>query len=140
MNILLRLPDDIQEKIYKIIHQDFIKTIKKELWNNLKGHQQEFYITTKYTTEYALYCIYTEHDNLQNPDEIAIRGRCIIFQDLDHVFNTSGYIGDILENLTFGDLLLEADTVIKITEDYHHCFLEGFEIIDNNNGINIIRL
>ena len=129
MNILKRLPDDLQEKIYKIIHHDFMRKMKRELWNNLKEHQQEYYISTKYDSESASYCIYTENDKLQHPDEIAIYGKCVVFQGQDDMWNTSDYVGDVLENPSYGDILLEADNAIKITEDNHHIFLEGFDIV-----------
>ena len=140
MNILIRLPDDLQEYISKIIHRDFMKHLKDELWNNLRENQQEYYIETKYKSEYASFCVYTKHDTLQNPDEIAIKGKCLVFEGQDDDWNVSEYNGAIIENPTFGDLLLEAENVITITEYYHHIFLEGFEIYDYFNDITVIVL
>ncbi len=115
--------------------------LKKELWNTLNENQQEYYISTKYDSEYASYCIYTGNDTLQNPDEIAINGSCIVYEDQNDDWNSSGYIGDVLENPSYGDILLEADNVLKITGDNHHVFLEGFNIVSyTDSGMAIINL
>lgn len=141
MNILNRLPDDIQEIIYKINHKDFMKTLKKNLWNNLKEDQQNYYITTKYETRYASYSIYTEQDNLQNPDEVAIKGPCIIWEEQDYYWHSASYNSDVIENVTYGDLLLQTEKVIEITGDKHHIFLEGFDVYDfTTSGVAIIIL
>lgn len=141
MNILNRLPYDLQEMIYKINHKDFMKTLQNNLWNKLRDAQQEYYIATKYPTEYASYCIYTEWDTLQNPDDVAINGKCVVLQSYDDDLHSEIYVSNDLENPSYGDILLEADNVISITDDNHRIFLEGFNTYYcTDGGFTIIQL
>lgn len=95
----------------------------------------EEYIINKYKTEYATYCIYDENNNLINPDNIFIEGNVFLYEKPDGFFTDKGYCSKIINNPTYGDILLLTDDMIKHTEDTDHRFLEDINIIkkvDNN--------
>lgn len=65
----------------------------------------------------------------QEPDEIAVQGKCILTLPYDD-FWTKGpegaaYTSRVLSFPTWGEVLLCFEEAIKTTGDYHHLFLEG---------------
>lgn len=41
---------------------------------------------------------------------------------------TEDYVGEVLVDPTWEDLVVEAERMIRATKDYRHCFLEGVDV------------
>lgn len=147
MNILRRLPDDLQEMIYKHLHQSNMKSIQNELEyrqemiykklhqskmksikNDLEdelnkrwlNNDDDDYIPYFYPTDYAMYRLYDYNLKLHRPEKVAFNGYCKFY------INT--YSSSILVNPTYVDILLEVDKVInqifENDDDYDNISLE----------------
>jgi len=64
---------------------------------------------------------------LNNLSQIAIRGKVILRQQFDDFWGSTGgdYQSEVVENPTWLDIALLADSMIHTTNDKHHVFLEG---------------
>jgi len=130
MNILKRLPDDIQEIIYLKIHQSNMKSIKNELEDELNKRWKNRtwkYLYNLYPTEYAKYrlCPFIR------PDKVFFNGCCKFEINL---YNTT-YKSPILFNPTYGEILLEVDKIIieimEEDDDYDDISLEVIELMED---------
>lgn len=54
----------------------------------------------------------------------AVEGKCILVDYGDYTDYTSG----IIENPTWGKVMLRFNDAMRITDDYHHCYLEGLQV------------
>jgi hypothetical protein len=68
-----------------------------------------------------------ETDNpIDNLDEVAFEGKCVLFQDHDNFFGSGrSYISEELENPTWLQVSVEANKMIEVTGDDHHIYLES---------------
>ena len=74
-------------------------------------------------------------------NEIAVNGKCFVYCKPDGYFKVRGYMSDIMENPTYGDLLKVANDLINSTEDFDHHFLEGFDVnVINEEGLQQVKL
>ena len=119
MNILLKLPEDIQEKIYKIIHKDFMKLLINDIinlnWNKLKSYTEQYdYIEKKYPNMTVKYNILDDNDEyFINPDEIVLKGLCKV------MIKCKNNSSIILKDPTYGDLYKCAEIKFnKKNDDY----------------------
>lgn len=146
MNILKRLPDDLQEMVYLKLYKINMNSIKNELedklndrWNKLDNNDKRCYLFDYYYSEtnYNLY-------NLNRPDKVFYEGYCKVIE-YDEDLNIE-YSSSILYNPTYGDMLLEADKIVDIKNDDYYGSLDaiGFwseNIIDEVYGeIKAIKL
>ena len=136
MNILKRLPDDIQEIIYYKLHQLNTKNIEVELnneidkrWNKKSHDTQNDYIETFYKFKNVSYSLYDgDNDSFFRLDKVFYYGKCRIIYDYNE--GDDEYISPILTNPTYEDILLEADKIIDISGDYNNNFLEDVLLRD----------
>ena len=135
MNILNRLPDDIQEIIYYKLHQLNTKNIENELnneiekrWNNKSRDMQRNYIDAFYECKNVIYSIEDPDIHLMAPYKEFFNGKCRIIYYYNEGDNE--YISPILTNPTYEDILLEADKIIDISGDYDNNFLEDVLLRD----------
>jgi hypothetical protein len=144
MNILKRLPDDLQDKIYYDLHKSYLDKIKDELkckiyeiWEKMSIDTQLNYIDTYFPTKRARYSIYDD-DNDDDNDEanLSYMNPFIIYDfgyfhivelyvDYNNEDEGQIYISKLLINPTYGELKLEADKFIEVNGDTDHIFLEG---------------
>jgi hypothetical protein len=65
---------------------------------------------------------------VDNLDDIAIEGTCILIQDHDSFWGEGkDYKSLILNSPTWWDVLKHANDMVAVTGDQHHVFLEGVE-------------
>jgi hypothetical protein len=67
-------------------------------------------------------------DPINNLNEVAIEGKCILFAKADDFWGDGtsvDYYSPVLENPTWLDVAVHADAAIIATRDFHHNFLEG---------------
>ena len=80
-------------------------------------------------------------DNDINPNDIAYEGPCFVYEQKDDYFCVNGFISDVINNPTYGDLFVIAEQQILATEDFHHVFLEDFKFVKKiNNNISELYL
>lgn len=69
------------------------------------------------------------------PHETAVKGDCLLFgTDED---GERHYTAHTLHNPTWGQVALEFDRIIRLTDDHHHCFLEGLDKVESDNVIDL---
>ncbi len=84
----------------------------------------------------ASYCMDEEPLN-----DIAVNGKCFVYCKPDGYFKKRGYMSNIMENPTYGDLLKVANDLINSTEDFDHHFLESFDVnVINDEGLQQVDL
>lgn len=65
---------------------------------------------------------------INNLNEVAIKGKCILFQKVDDYWGDDAgfdYYSPVLENPTWLEAAVHADAAIIATRDFHHSFFEG---------------
>ena len=74
-------------------------------------------------------------------NEVAIEGKAILVSDYDNFWGEGGnYRSDVVENPTWLDLALLADTAIRTTGDTHHQFFENIrEVGEDTDGVSVYR-
>jgi hypothetical protein len=78
---------------------------------------------------------------INNLQDIAIKGRVVIIQKYDSFWGEGkDFKSRVIENPTWLDLTIEANTMIKTTGDSHHRYLEDFGVLYEKNGIRYIEL
>jgi hypothetical protein len=111
---IFKTPDEIITEDKLSMHRDCV-------FSDIDNRVVEFIKSKSGMLDPAVsYSAYRSDQNdipIDNLDEIAICGKCIIVEDI--------YQSPVVENPTWLDLCLLAEYMIRETEDYHHIFLEG---------------
>jgi len=84
----------------------------------------------------------TDKDGLpvDNLDEVAVEGRCIFVQKHDPFFGKGkDYVSGEYHSPTWLQLCAVANDMILITGDQHHVFLEGVNVLREENGIKFVE-
>lgn len=88
--------------------------------------------------DYSAYKTDDDDVPLDNLDEIAHHGH-IVFRALRDTFYggraSRDWKSSVLENPTWLDLCVHANAMMLVTCDHHHCFLEGFNVTREEDGI-----
>lgn len=87
---------------------------------------------------FVYYSAYKRDSNgnvIDNLDDIAVEGKVYFFAK--HITTGSGtdYSSPIVENLTWLQVVILANEMIKTTGDTHHIFLESIKIVKEEDGI-----
>ncbi|MBU6954017.1 MULTISPECIES: hypothetical protein [unclassified Hahella] len=78
---------------------------------------------------------------VNNLHEVAVEGQVIVVQPHDAFWGEgTGYQSKPLQNPTWLDLAKSANQMIHTTGDYHHVYLEDFEIVGTKDGVSYIQL
>jgi hypothetical protein len=65
---------------------------------------------------------------IDNLDEVAVHGRCVLVADANEYFGgprSREYRSDVLQDPTWLTVVVHANASIAVTRDRHHVFLEG---------------
>ncbi len=76
-----------------------------------------------------------------NPTYIAFQGKCVIFGLGGEFWDEDGedFVTNVLNNPTWGDVLIEFEKAIHTIKDTHHRFLEGLYPVDIKDWPNVVR-
>lgn len=92
------------------------------------------------------YSAYKTDDNdvpLDNLDEVAVKGRVYIIADRNEFYGgieSKDYRSWELINPTWLDVCVCAEAAIRATNDHHHVFLEGLDLVGEEEGIKVYKL
>ena len=62
----------------------------------------------------------------------AVEGKCVLV-NRDYCEPGKPYVSRVLNNPTWATVLKRFDDSLEVTQDYHHCFLEGIEEISSSS-------
>lgn len=74
------------------------------------------------------------------PNDIIVTGRCVFFAAKDGYWNKRVYRSKEYVNPTFKDALVELERQIRRTGDKHHVFLEWIDVIEEVEGVKLLRI
>ncbi len=139
-NYLDLLPNDLIELVLNYVTDSYEKDIRKvknklnKVSNKIDGLEINYFAYLDYYNILFKNCFYTINNylysNFRYSNVILIKDYNILY---DNNENTSGkdYISRPLNNPILLDILICCNDAIKVTGDYYHNFLEGFEYIDD---------
>ena len=139
--ILELITDDIEYSIYLLeikINKLKIKLQPLQIiyYGEDGGYKHEYYTQISYN--YVNYCMGKYlFKNIESNSNIVLIN---IYNDFFGSIGGYTFISKKIYNPTYLDILIEANKSIIITGDYHHTFLEGLKIIQNNEIINYIGI
>lgn len=93
--------------------------------------------------------IYSAYENdvendipIDNLDEIPHRGTFVVVNDYDSFWDSTGgngesYISEPVTDPTWLELAIHANESMHVTGDYHHCFLENVQVVDNGKALKL---
>jgi hypothetical protein len=79
---------------------------------------------------------------LDNLDQVAVKGRCVLVGPADEYFGgprSREYRSEVLENPTWLQVAVHANAAIAVTRDRHHVFLEGLWPPGTGGGVAVCR-
>lgn len=88
------------------------------------------------------YSVCKEDDNgiiIDNLDEVAIEGKVYFFEEHTTIGEGQDYYSPVVSNPTGLEVAVLANEMIKTTGDIHHIFLEGVNVIKEENGIQQVQ-
>jgi DICT domain-containing protein len=91
----------------------------------------------------VIYSAYEDDENgnpADNLDKIAAEGKVVLICKADWSDKGKDYRSEVLENPTWMQVAICANEMIKITNDYHHVFLERISYVKKEDGVNIYEL
>lgn len=139
-NYLDLLPNDLMELVLNYVTDSYEKDIRKvknklnKVSNKIDGLEINYFAYLDYYNILYKNCFYTINNylysNFRYSNVILIKDYNILY---DNNENTSGKdcISRPLNNPILLDILICCNDAIKVTGDYYHNFLEGFEYIDD---------
>jgi hypothetical protein len=95
------------------------------------GHKKVRVFYSAYKTK----TVNNEDIPINNLGKVAIKGKCVLFSDKDEFYGgpkSKRYLSEWLENPTWLQIAVCANTMIRITRDEHHVFLEGVTKADKS--------
>lgn len=93
------------------------------------------------TGQHELRVILTTFNNSPaSLDRIAFHGPCYVYQKASHWGNGESYLSEKINDPTWLDLCVSANTMLHYIEDQDHIFLEGAEVFDDHDGEKYIKL
>ena len=82
----------------------------------------------------------TANNSPASLDKIAFQGPCYVYQKDSHWGNGESYLSEKLNDPTWLDLCVSANTMLHYIEDQDHIYLEGAEVFDEHEGEKYIKL
>lgn len=105
------------------------------IWKRVRDH-----VGSRCIVDYSAYRDDENDIPIDNLDEISIVGK-VRFRMPSDAFYGGGRSRDwespVLESPTWLDLCVQANDMIRVTRDRHHCFLEGFDVTGQEDGVQI---
>lgn len=91
---------------------------------------------------YSAYPEDAEETPVDNLDQVAVEGRCILVCDYDDFWGGEGedYRSDVLENPTWLQVAVCANAMIQRTRDFHHRFLENVRLRTMEGDVAVYEL
>jgi len=108
--------------------------MRTEVWDKMEDRIEEAVLASGQKKVYVIYSAYEsdeEDEPIDNLDEVAIKGKCVLFAPQETYFGgeiSRSYVSPIVENPTWLQLCVLANAMIRRTRDRHHCFLEGVDL------------
>jgi hypothetical protein len=76
-----------------------------------------------------------------NLDEIPHRGTFVVIADYDSFWDSAGsgemYISEPVTDPTWLELAILANEAMHVTGDFHHCFFESVDVIDDGKALKL---
>ena len=95
----------------------------------------------------VIYSAYSEYDEetdtpIDNLDEVPFEGTFVVVADYWDFWDSTGgngeiYISEPVTNPTWLELTLLANEAMHVTGDYHHCFFEGVNLMDDGKALKL---
>jgi hypothetical protein len=106
----------------------------------IQDHAEES-LKTECRIEYGVFELDAEGFPVDNLDKVAVEGRCRLVKANDPMFGQGqDYRSEEVVSPTWQRIFALANDMVAVTGDLHHGFLEGVNVLREENGVKIVEL